>query len=350
MIGVVEVYKGDEKIIEEPNMTMDHLGNQIAFWMSLPRGFSGIETASALYDSSNYTVRAASLAKDADGYNRHAHADPVSSLIAADGIFRVYSYEGDSSTSYRTEKAASFYAADYQGGPSSIQTRFAVLPEDSKPTMTRLESKSTKVLGVPNSLDLGHNLNLTISGNAYKPAGCYAPAGNSTFYVWSSIPNVNAAAGITNLTNTTGFNSTQGVTAKAIDSRGFIRVTQTTLGEGKTNESNQNYFNGLLISYTGAQGLYNNFEVAHVLGITKPDFLCLNFFGGVYTIGLWGFDVQKMISKGMYPPYSQYGLDEIDYKLFARKTFNRDLTYYEGTSQNFSEIQTLKINWKLKFA
>lgn len=346
MIGVVEVYRGNQKILEEPNMIMDQLGNQIAFWMSLPRGFSNIPEAANLYDTSNYTVRAASLGKDAASYNLHAHGPLVSGLIVNDGILRVYSYEGSASTSYRTEKTARYYVNNsYYSGTVS---RYDILPEDSHPKMTRLEEKSTKVNAVSGSLDLGHNLNLAISGNAYKPAGCYAPSGNSTLYLWSSIPNINAAAGNT-INNTNGFNSAAGQLYKSIDSRGFIRVTHTDLADGYGYYNSGNYFRGLLIRHSGL-GLHNDYEVIHTLGIRPADFLYLNFFGGIYTMGLWGFDVQKMLNKGMNPPFSQYNIEDIDYKLFARKTFNKDLTYYEGTTNSFSEVSALEINWKFKFA
>lgn len=347
MIGVVEVYRGNQKILEESNMIMDQLGNQIAFWMSLPRGFSNIPEAANIYDTSNYTVRAASLGKDAAGYNLHAHGPLVSSLIASDGILRVYSYEGDQSRSYRTEKTARYLRNN--DNYSGTVSRYDLLPEDSHPKMTRLEEKSTKVNAVPNSLDLGHNLNLAISGNAYIPAGCYAPSGDSvTVYLWSSIPNINAAAANT-FNNTNGFNSAAGQGVKSIDSRGFIRVTQTNFSEGYSFYQSGNYYRGLLIRHSGL-GLHNDYEVVHTLGIRPVDFVYLNFFGGIYTMGLWGFDVQKMLDKGMNPPFSQYDIENIDYKLFARKTFNKDLTYYEGTTGNFSEVSSLEINWKFKFA
>lgn len=347
MIGVVEVYRGSEKILEEPNMTMDHLGDQISFWMSLPRGFSGINEAAAIYDASNYTVRAATLGKDVNSYNLHAHGPLVSGSIASDGILRVYSYEGDASRSYRSEKTATYFT-ELANVFSGLASRHNLLPQDSVPTMDRLEEKSTKVNAVPSSPDLGHNLNLAISGNSYKSAGCYAPAGANTFYLLSGLPDSRASQ-LANLVNNNGFNSAAGQLVSSIDSRGFIRVTVDDLTAGKAAITNGHYYKGLLLSYNGA-GLHDNFEVVHTLGIQKSDFLYLNFFGGVYTMGLWGFDVQKMLSKGMTPPFSQYPIEAIDYKLFARKTFNKDLTYYEGTSQNFSEIQLLKINWKLKFA
>jgi len=349
MIGVVEVYRGNEKVLEESNMLMDHLGDQIAFWMTLPRGFSGIPSASSIYDTSNYTVRAATLGKDAAGYSLHGHSKDLSATIIADGIFRVLSYEGASSVSYRSSETAVYYLSTDAAERSERITRYNILPEDSKPTMSRLESGSTRVPGFPTTPDLGHNLNYTISGDAYKPVGCYAPAGNSRYYMLSSLPDGRGSQALIN--NNVGFNSTNGVNAKAIDSRGFIRVTVNNIVDGTAASAGGQFYKGLLLTHDGGAGLDETLSVGHVLGIEKPDFLALNFFGGIYTIGLWGFDLEKMREKGMYPPFSQYSIEDLEYKLFARKTFTKDLTYYEGVGafQNFLEVTRLTINWRFKF-
>lgn len=368
MMGVVEIYKGDKKVIEEPNMLMDNIGKSISFWMSLPRAFSGVETASSIYDTSNYSVRAASLGKDAAGYSNHGHSSYLKESIISDGIFRVYAkgyknYINLSSLSYQVERDHVLTPGPdtrlkliNSGIPETSAFMFSgsfyaenpVLPEYSNPTMQRLETNSTKPSSYLTSAvvpDVGHNLNFTISGNSYKPVGCYAPGGSITYYLLSSLPNGIACQDT--IFNNTGFNSNLGVTAKAIDSRGFIRTTVSSIKSGQDAINAGNYYLGLLLGQ-GAD-FEQDLEVHHVLGITQPDFLALNFFGGVYTIGLWGYDVEGMISKGMYPPFSQYDINSLDYKLFARKTFNRDLTFYEGTTTDFSEIQTLKINWRFKF-
>ena len=325
---------------------MDNLGKHIAFFMTLPRHFESIPEASAFYDTSNYTVRATSLAKDAAGYNYHAHGGLVHN--PNDGIFRVFSYEGNASKSYRTEKFASFYSPEV----SANVTRVKVLPEFSNPYMQRLESKNTSVGLVNNCPDVGHNLNLTISGNNYKAAGCYAPYGDVFFYVLSSLAPGADLVVSGKVVNGVGFNSVGSREIKPIDTRGFIRVTINDPVETETKYNNgvpldnRNY--GLYLRPNPA-GLSPSYEVWHTLIIQKADVLALNFFGGIYTIGLWGYDIEKMISKDMYPPYHQYDIDDLEYKLFARKTFNKDLTYYEGNTSNFAEVNKLIVNWRFKF-
>jgi len=341
-------------------MIMDNMGSQIAFWMSLPRGFGDIASASAIYDTSNYTVRAASMGKDAAGYSHHAHRPQLSASSApTDRFVRVLSYGPVDSSAYKAEEFSTFYDA----GASALRTRFKVLPEDSHPRMQRLESKSTAVAvaGSASSIDVGHNLNRI---DEIEALGCYAPSGSLTFRILSSLPD-SAIAIRSPLGNTNGFNSPDGVSVKSVDKNGFIRVTVNNLVGGRAADVAKEYYRGLLISYDPIDAppnepkapspeyawdpLQNRFSVKHVIGLRPQDFLCLNFFGGVYTIGLWGFDVEGMIKKGKYPPYTAYpvdgGPDSAEYKLFARKTFTKDITFYDKI-QNVI-LQT--IIWRFNF-
>jgi len=357
MKGVVEVYRGEEKILEEPNMLMDNMSKQIAFWMSLPRGFGEIPSASAIYDTSNYTVRAASLGKDAAGYSHHAHRTDISEVIPTDNTIRVYSFEGSSTSAYRTEEFASYVEDEVtrtiDGNPvtfSSRKTRHAVLPEFSHPKMQRLEEKSTKVPGVvADEADFGHNLNYIFAAEAL---GCYAPSGQTTFEILSALPySPTNVAKTRTITNDDGFNSLDGQAAKAIDYFGHIRMTVNNKEDGLAAEDAGNFYKGLLLSYDNNTWIpaLGKFSVKHVIGLKPADTLCLNFFGGVYTIGLWGYDVEGMIKKGKYPPYTNYPLnvlaDRAEYKLFARITFTRDILEYD----NIDIVNDRKITWRFNF-
>jgi len=339
---------------------MDNMGSQIAFWMSLPRGFGDIASASAIYDTSNYTVRAASMGKDAAGYSHHAHRPQLSASSApTDNIFRVLSYGPVDSSAYKTEEFSTFYDA----GASALRTRFKVLPEDSHPRMQRLESKSTAVAvsGSASTIDVGHNLNRM---DEIEALGCYAPPGNINvfFKILSSLPEGNNIIAEYQRPNTDGFNSNDGIALKSLDKNGFIRVTVNSIAEGRAAERKQpqgEFYRGLLLSYDdlnqAPEDKYawdpptNRFSLKHVIGLRPQDFLCLNFFGGVYTIGLWGFDVEGMLKKGKYPPYSDYpvdgGPDSAEYKLFARKTFNKDITLYN----KIQDVKLQKIIWRFNF-
>ena len=361
MRGVVEVYRGDEKILEEPNMIMDNMGSQIAFWMSLPRGFGDIASASAIYDTSNYTVRAASLGKDAAGYSHHAHKSDLNARSAPfDSTIRVISYN-PTGTNYKTSEFASEFITErivlINSGNTELSayvpvghrvTRFEVLPEDSHPRMQRLESKSTLVPnleGANSTVEVGHNLNRI---DEIECLGCYAPRNTPTSnnVTFTMLKEDRSFLATTTLANNNGFNSPGGVAVSSVDPNGFIRVTVNDIQEGRAEVGQGHYYKGLLLSHSdGWDGATGDLSVHHIIGIRPVDLLCLNFFGRIYTIGLWGFDVQEMLKQGKYPPYTQ-DIETIKYKLFARKTFNKDLTYYNG---DLNDIKTLTINWQLVF-
>ena len=307
MKGVVEVYRGEEKILEESNMTMDNTGELIVDMLTMLREISGIPTASAILDTSNYTVRAASLGKDALGYQHHAHSDLV--YTSEDAIIRVLSYEDVTVCSYHTSAFAS-------------ATNVAILPQASHPKMNRLEDASTAIDGLHN---YGHNIN-QITTN--KKFGCFAPSGAFEVYIVSAA--LVEGSESENVIVSGSFNNRDGFNAfanpSAIDSRGFIVNTVSSMIQGKSLEDAEEY-RGLLLSYDDLWS-DDTLHVRYVLGIRPEDFIVLNAYGGVYNIGLWGIDLKKMLAKGMLPPYTLSASDDMEYRLLARKSFNRDLTYY----------------------
>jgi hypothetical protein len=89
----------------------------------------------------------------------------------------------------------------------------------------------------------------------------------------------------------------------------------------------------------------------------------LNLFGGIYHIGLWYLDIKEMLKEGNNPPYSFNPLNNTrKYKLFAKKTFNSDLLYYNTSKDdifydNFIDFATalpfdngagLIFKWKIR--
>lgn len=342
MLGVVEVYYGGNKIASEPNMIMDNLGEVITDFMTLPRALKDIPSASSLLDASNYTVRAASLGKDAPGYQFHAHSSDLSAAMAADGILRVVSYGDVDVSSYQT---SSFY----------VSTGNKLLPEFSKPTMDRLEERSTQVSYLPNSLDVGHNLNY-ISDDGLPSLGCYAPTGVFTTHILSA--SVGVGQPLTdNLIASAVYNNVSGFNCyETIDSRGFILMDVSSIQQGRQREDAK-VFGGLIMSHFDGwdDPTTGNLSVEYVLNIDSKDFLCLNIFGGIYNIGLWCYDVRAMLDKGLQPPFTQYNKEQLEYKLVARKTFTRDLTYYcdssdpGGAIPGIELVQDLKLVWSWKF-
>ena len=330
MKGVVEVYYGDKLIDSGSNMIMDNTGELIVDVLTMQRELTSIPSASAILDTSNFCVRAASLGKDALGYQHHAHSNL---LTAEDDIIRVISYEDLSISSYHTSAFA-------------IETNTAILPQASHPKMKRLEEKSTAI----NDLnDYGHNVNQI---EVDKKFGCFAPTGTYKVYIVSGPIAVGEeedkviASG--SFTNVNGLNTYQN--PSAIDSRGFILNTVTSMSQGKALEDSETY-RGLLLSYDDLWS-DGSLHIRYVLGIEPEDFIVLNAYGGVYNIGLWAIDLKKMLEKGMLPPYDLTASDALEYKLLARKSFTKDITYYQEDVDlaGLTNVKTpLKIVWRWVF-
>lgn len=328
--GIVEIFINDKKLTEESNMIMDNTGELIVDVLTMQRSIAQIPQASSILDTSNFCVRAASLGKDARGYQHHAHSDL---LTANDGIIRVISYEDFSISSYHTSAF-------------SINTNTPILPQASHPKMQRLEEASTSVSGI---FDYGHNPNQIASGVKF---GCYAPTGTIDLYIVSGpigpgqeSDKVYASATIT---NTAGLNTW--TNPSAIDSRGFIINTVNSMQDGKDLEDAGNY-RGLLLSYD-SNWTNGNMHIRYVLGIEPEDLLVLNAYGGIYNIGLWRIDLKKMLDKGMLPPYDLSASDDMEYKLLARKSFTSDLTFYfdDGATPGIASVDSpLKIVWRWVF-
>ena len=76
MRGEVEIWRGDELIHKESNLLVDGAGESIVDMLTVSPSLSGIPSASALLDTSNYTIQAISFGKDASAYQFNAHALP----------------------------------------------------------------------------------------------------------------------------------------------------------------------------------------------------------------------------------------------------------------------------------
>lgn len=77
--GTVEVYRDDpnnqELLFVENNLVVDGLSESIADFMCLPPDASGAGAASALYDTSNYTIQTISFGKAPEEYYKNAHSN-----------------------------------------------------------------------------------------------------------------------------------------------------------------------------------------------------------------------------------------------------------------------------------
>jgi hypothetical protein len=168
--------------------------------------------------------------------------------------------------------------------------------------------------------------------------GAYAPSGGVTVVVASGVApyTVVASASVSGTLNTQG----------NIDFRGYIKnITPAT-----------NPANGLVVSSVNVS---SNGEITYSLTLGTADCTVANLYGGITSMGLWTYDLQKNLAKGDKPPYVFKRLPEesgtykapLDYKLFAKKTFNDNILKIKDytTFAAIDRRSSLQLRWRLYF-
>jgi len=312
MIKVTKRING-ELITEElgSNLVMD--GEVIVDILTTSPSLSSIPSASAILDTSNYTIQAATFGKAASQYTKHAHSSDVSALVIADGMVRVYvpsSQESVNVSSYQTS------AAPTPG-----------LPEFASPMNTRLESEDTSTDF--SDVNIGHHLNMILTsgtnglGASAALVGCFptSAAGGTPAAIVSSL--VGGATVVASGVMRSPIN-----VAGVMDPSGFMNmvvssITNTaglgTMGQWMTGD--------LTFSSLG--------PIKYILSLSGGDATMPLLFGGIYSIGLWCLDVKAMLNEGITPPFS---FDAVNnnrkYRLFAKKVFTKDLLWGIDNSAN----------------
>jgi hypothetical protein len=324
-------------------MFVDKAGELIADVMTMNRSLATIPSASAILDTSNYTFQAISYGKDAAGFQYHAHEVLSPS---SDGIIKVISYGSNSFSGYQSSSTA-----------SALEFEYKLLPQAINPTDTRLELKSTIPAYSSGVIDLGQYLNVamhpTLSAFSHLIGG-FAPASGSNFKVYNQSSSLIFSASIQSFYNSYNM----------MDCSGFLKFFAGALSEHQTaynfNESLPTFpfltaFSAGAFRTTGSN-FPNDVDLKWLL--TLGDAASLNLFGGIYQIGLWCLDIKEMLKDGYYPPYNFNTLNtNRKYRLFAKKTFSKDLLYYASNSAfkslfidgGFSNNNGIVLKWKIRF-
>jgi hypothetical protein len=290
-------------------MIVDQAGEVIVDFLTLSPSLAEIPSASAILDVSNFTFQAISYGKDASGFNNHAHLffDPEFSAII------VQSFEATSVSSYH----------------SSAIPDYRLMPSYPDPLDKRLEKLPCRTLDTNFSgMDVGQCANHAIlsaySTNFWK-LGCFAPSGGINYYVVTDtdgyINKVLYSGTLAGAYNTNG----------VMDGSGFLTFPSLNGSQGTLSAAAGYFSSGVLLN------LSSNFSstgrVSVVWRLDAADAGALLLYGGVYHLGLWCLDVKAMLAAGHKPPFAFNPLNNIrKYRLFAKKTFNRDLLYInDGT-------------------
>jgi len=293
-------------------MLVDGAGQLIVDVMTANRSLSGIPSASAILDTSNYTFQAISYGKDADGFRNHAHTILSPS---SNGIIKVVSYESTYVSSYHTSATA-----------SALEDTYKLLPQSPSPLDTRLERKST----IPNYstgvADAGQCLNpLAVTAsplfNYGHLIGCFPAASGTKFWFVSSASNPEGSLIFSGTLSST-YNE-KGL----MDASGFL----TFAPSGASGHFVRYGLGGDIAYASGALRVPSGdwpSEFNLVWYLPSGDAGSLLLFGGLYEVGLWYLDLKELLKQGIYPPYSFNALNnKRKYKLFAKQVLNKDLLY-----------------------
>jgi hypothetical protein len=288
-------------------MLLDRFGEVIADIMTITPDISGVASASAILDTSNFTFQAVTFGKNSNAFQYHAHQILSPSTLKT---FKTTTYSGSSVSAYYT----SAIVGNVIG--------YTLLPECIRPIDTRLENGPTRS-NITSAYDPGHYQNSIMSSSLssyYHLIGGFSASGGTTFWVGTLSSNISVSlvysGTLSSLINTYG----------TMDSSGFLTVAPYTANQGNA-IGLANWINsgviltGINPSSTGRIGLG--------IALGPGDLGSLNLFGGIYSIGLWVLDIKEMLRAGLTPPYSFNALNNIrKYKLVAKRSFLRDLTYH----------------------
>ena len=343
MKGLVRIIRNGKVWEESSNMVLDGMGSVLADAMTASPSLSAISTASAILDTSNYTIQAISFGKDAKGYYNHAHNPTAGSILltAADDIVRL-KVNTFNSSSYITSDAHTYTRSVEGPGNFNVSANdpYKLLPEASNPTQTRLEQV---YYGYPidTSDEIGHNANkFDVSGELDNRwfRGCYPDASGSKYYLLSSWDSLNTPVGgradHSNSDGASGIAYSTFNLFSSMDRDGFVKLAVSGAHEARQiAAAAPTYYgsvSGLVVygadDFSGG-GLVQ-LKVTYISTVSGGDLLFAGLFGGIYTLGLWAVDIKESINNGATLPFTFNHLDnKIKYKLVARKTFTRDLTY-----------------------
>jgi len=322
-------------------MLVDGAGQIIVDAFTANRSFASIPSASSILDASNYTVMAVSFGKDAEGFQHHAHEiiSPSSTRV-----IKVLSYESRTVSSYHTSATA-----------SALEVTYKLLPQSPSPIDTRLERGSTVTVyssGVPN---IGHCLNTVLDqtlSSFHHLIGCFPASGGTNFWMVSSVANATGSL-IVSATLSSFFNKNL-----IMDISGFLTFANGYAAAQNALAAASNYTQGAVRYCDSSFPSRINIKIPLVTG----DAASLLLYGGLYHIGLWVLDIKETLKQGISPPFNFNALNnKRKYKLFAKKTFGKDLLYctdfggLSGIKELFSvggsltSDGSLTISWYINF-
>ena len=388
MKGTIQIFNNENLVYESNNLLVDGAGETVVDMLTTSPSLSAIVSASALLDTSNYTIQGISFSKGKYGYLNNAHAwDSSAPYPAGNTKEAYYSVCGTSTGAKNKGVAVVFAPGSLPNGMDGIVTSSlnvkAKLSDPPTPMDTILERGVQLSGGAFTDTDSaiyseayneellsqGQNLNylpyLNNVGFAVESeglasyVGCY-PEGSSTggtdYYVVSSLESIIAThsdlADIPYLSATVSGNLTGVVNeASSMDIRGIIGKVYDQNGKVGTAAAalNQSWLtSGLVVSSFNASDLG---RVYYCTTLGADDLACAHLYGGIYGMGLWTINNKE--TSGMQAPYSWdvSSIPRRQYRLFSKHTSSRDLTFVSdrGSNAGLESYSDMRVIWRLDF-
>ena len=382
MRGVVEIWDGDELVLEEPNMLVDGAGELLADIMTVSPSLSGLEApTSSILDASNYRIQAISFGTGSYYFNnggRGIDSDkkslidfydsflPLGASPIAPFVFIPSRLEFESNRLYNPEFTAIYKERSLRIDKAKINQ----LPSAPNPTLKTLEvdtNTSAVVAGVsvssvfpgngqhcnflPSAIMSAMMEDTVFSGDLSSyytaasllgafPEGSSTPYSNSlvpqrVFYDGPSVPaNIKA---ISNVYST--FNE-----ASSMDVSGFVTNVMSSVPDSTYNMSST--ASGLCLSAPIEETNQGFPFVEYSLLIGSGDLGHVNSYGGIYHMGLWTIDMNKSLRNDNTPPFAFTVLNNPrKYRLFCRKGLSKNLCYIDD-QENYKD---LSLKWRIYF-
>ena len=400
MKGTVTIHAGGKKIYEDTNVLTDAGGEIIAEAMSISPSLSGIASASALLDASNYTIQAISFGTGADHY---AAATTNAHLALGSGNHYVFIRNGAGLLDPDVTSPHVILALQLSdSGSSSTYVPTGNLPDEPIPMDTRLERGSTAVSGyllvgsdsydlssaLPVNGDIGQNINLgpsaytesilsnwsgwddLSSSDKIKLAnlvrahyGAYADSSGSLGVGDPNSP-INASGSFAYVVSSYDFGggamdalvATSSVysgyfnSASSMDTSGYVTMISTGV-----NDTTRSSTSGLIIEPSDIT-FSSTGKIKYQVTIASGDVGATTMYGGIYTMGLWCFDVPATIQDGGVAPFAWDPIThKRKYKLFSKKGFNKNICHhsdwdlYGAGESGMQNVEDLLISWTLDF-
>jgi hypothetical protein len=354
MRGEVQIWAGDELVLEEPNMLVCGAGELLADIMTVSRSLSGIEdtATSSILDSSNYTIQAISFGTGPDAYRNNAHilGEGEEDFLTG-GILDNFN-----------DGSAGVYASVTMDATSTAYAPYVGLPTAPNPIMTKLEYNtdlSTVIGGVAVSSvvpSIGQHTNFMPSaifssifaGTAYdNSTSAYLAAKiMGAFPEGSGVYTTSAGVNIQRVNG--GNEKRDGVyggyfnAASSMDSSGFVTMIMSSVPNPGYSLSST--ASGLTLS--ADDNFYVRGSVEYAVTLAAGDLRYVNAYGGIYHLGLWTIDMNQTLCDGNTPPFAFTQLNNPRrYRLFSRKGISKNLCHVSDNA----EYQDLTIRWRLYF-